>query len=305
MTVFEIKPGIGFDEQRLKDLLPDTESLLFLAKLYELDKAQLAELMYFRFRNHDVVHALVSEGDQHSNELQDYLVEVGYGELVERGMAAQSPTKPKAEILPEVWKSLEIIIADSIKEVGEALVGSVSRMTGKKGRLVMQQLMQLNARRPTIGDYKAQIKHQHQGSNLIILDVSGSMSEETVRTIIGDVVGLAWEADAYLAIVSNTCTWWKPGEYDVDVVLARSEFGGTHYEELAELFRMQSWDVVVTIADYDSSYGAKAAIEATKGHVHKVLDISLVNQPTFLSEVVGTIADEVKPILIGRNYYVY
>jgi hypothetical protein len=35
-----------------------------------------------------------------------------------------------------------------------------------------------------------------------------------------------------------------------------------------------------------------------------VLDISLVNKPTFLAQCVGQLAADVQPLLIGSSYYV-
>jgi hypothetical protein len=128
------------------------------------------------------------------------------------------------------------------------------------------------------------------------------MTSGTVETIIEDVVALSYSADAWLAIVSSSCTYWKPGEYDVQVVLDEAEYMGTHYETLSELLDMD-WGVVVTIADYDSSREAMAAIAQCQGHIETVLDISLVRRPTFLSEVVGQLAQETKPLLVAANDY--
>lgn len=302
--VIEIKPGVGFKRKRLEKLIPDTETLLFVAKLYKLDAQQLGEFMYQRFGTHDVISVLLNEGDIHSHELQDYLIEAGYGDLIERGMAAQNPEPPKAEVLPEVWKSLEIRIVDAIQELADTLKDTINNMPGKTGAMAFQSMMQFNARRPVIGDYRAGIKHKGAPENIIVLDVSGSVSENTVSTIINEVVAMAWEANAYLAIVSNSARWWMPGEYDAPTVLAECEFAGTHYEELAPLFDNRHWGVVVTIADYDSSPAAKRAFSKINGTVDTVLDISLVNCQTYLSEVVGTLAKEVRPILMGRNEYV-
>jgi hypothetical protein len=85
-------------------------------------------------------------------------------------------------------------------------------------------------------------------------------------------------------------------------VLDVAEFSGTHYETLAPLFD-QDWGVVVTIADYDSSYAAMGAFGKAKGRVHEVFDISLVDTPTYLSEVIGTVADKVTPVLIAQDRY--
>ena len=86
------------------------------------------------------------------------------------------------------------------------------------------------------------------------------------RTIVEDVVALSWEADAHLAIVSNTCTHWFPGEYSVSAVLNAAEYGGTHYEELAPLFENYDWGVVITIADYDSSVQREACDQGDQRH---------------------------------------
>ena len=111
---------------------------------------------------------------------------------------------------------------------------------------------------------------------------------------------MSYLANAHLAIVSNTCTYWPAGAYGSDDVLAKAEFGGTYYETLAPLFD-RDWGTVVTVADYDSSYGAKDALARCTGHIDEVLDISLVNQPTFLAECVGQLADEVRPLLVANT----
>lgn len=302
-SVIEIKPGVGFLESRLREMIPDMETLLFVAKLYELNADQLSDLMRVRFGSDDVVTALLAEGEQHSYELQEYLFDLGFADLIERGLAAQNPAPPHAEVLPEVWKSLEIEVAASIKQVAEKLKDVVGHMPGKKGHMVMDSMMKLNARRPTIGDYRAQVKHKGAPKNLVVLDVSGSMSESTIKTIIHDVVAMSWEADAALAIVSSTATYWEPGEYDVASVLARAEYAGTEYQTLTSLFENKQWGVVVTIADYDSRPSAKQAFQLINGEVDTVLDISLVGVPTFLSECIGELADEVRPLLVAENRY--
>ena len=59
---------------------------------------------------------------------------------------------------------------------------------------------------------------------------------------------------------------------------------------------------MVTIADYDSAMSSYDAIKKTAtGKVGTVLDISLVNRPTFLAECVGQLADEVRPLLVANT----
>jgi hypothetical protein len=118
------------------------------------------------------------------------------------------------------------------------------------------------------------------------------------------VVALSYKANAHLAIVSDATVHWAPGSYSTDDVLDRATYGGTHYETLRELLDMD-WGTVITVADYDSSLSAKGSIaRLCNGTIDTVLDVSLVNQPTFLAECVGQLAREVRPILIANSTYV-
>lgn len=67
--------------------------------------------------------------------------------------------------------------------------------------MVFSAMAVMNSKRPTIGDFKARVAHPPVPDVLVILDVSGSMTEETIRAIVGDVVSLSWTANAYLTIV--------------------------------------------------------------------------------------------------------
>lgn len=301
MSIIQLK-GMKLHVATLRTMLPDIETALFFGKVFELDKDDLNIVLNALFQS-DVLTALTQETTMHSMDLQDYVVELGYENLIELGEIAFAPVTPHAEILPAMWEMAQVDVAKSIKDVAEKLKDVVSAMPGKHGQMVFESMMKMNARRPIIGDYRASIKHARQAKNLVILDVSGSMSHSTVSTIIDDVVALSWEANASLAIVSNTATIWSPGEYDSVVVLKAAEFGGTHYETLSALLE-EDWGVVVTIADYDSSASAKAALAKCKGSIELVLDISLVDRPSFLAECVGQRALETRPLLVGNSSYV-
>lgn len=302
LSLMEVKPGLKFPVSTLRAMLPDAETVFFFGKVYELNHVQLSQLLYTVLPGTNLVRAL-SDG-AHSTDLQGYLDEmVDDIHGVEDGDIVFDPTIEKGEILPEVWKQLEVEVAKSLKEVAAKLTDVVGMMPGKTGQMHFQSMMQLNARRPTIGDYRATIKHGRQQQNLLVLDVSGSMNQHTVETIITDVVALAYEANAHLAIVSNDVVHWEPGNYDVDSVLKRCTYGGTHYEQLAPLMD-RDWGVVVAVADYDSFIDARDAIAQRSGSIELLLDISLVNRPTFLSECLGTRAKEVRPILVAPGPYV-
>lgn len=301
LEIVELKPGLKFGRQVLIDLLPDVETALFFAKVYELDAQQLGVLLSTVFRNMDVAKALLCESGQHSITLQDYVVDIlDYVPGVEKGdVSFNNKVVPKGEILPELWKQLEVEVAGSIKQVAEKLASVIGLMPGKQGEMTFRSMRVMNAKRPVLGDYKAQIKHAPQKENLVVFDVSGSMSQSTVETVVDDVVALSYMANAHLAIVSNTTTHWDPGTFGVDDVLAKAEYGGTRYETLKDLFD-RDWGVVVCIADYDSSPYAKPVIGACTGDIDEVIDVSLVDRPTYLAEVVGQRAKSVKPILVAN-----
>ena len=299
--IVELRPDLQFPTGILKSMLPDVETALFFAQIYRLNADELGVLLSTLF-NSPIIEALTSEGGLHSDMLQDYLVDIGYQSYIQAGVIVFGEKQPQGEILPDLWESAKVEVADSIMKVAEKLKDVVAKLPGKHGQMVFRSMQVMNAKRPTIGDHRAQVHHAPAPPNLVILDVSGSMSERTIETIVEDVVALSWEADAHLAIVSNSCTHWAPGEYTVEAVLRAAEYGGTHYEELAPLFEDMDWGVVITIADYDSSYNAKPAIKATNGTIDTVLDISLVSQPTFLSECVGQKAKDVRPLLIAAPH---
>ena len=166
--------------------------------------------------------------------------------------------------------------------------------------MLFASMAKINRLRPTVGVYGAHIRHAPVPEVLVVLDVSGSMTEETIEAIIGDVVAMSYNANASLAVVSNSAFLWAPGGYSVKAVLAKAEYGGTHYEQLKPLFD-QSWGTVITIADYDSSPSAMKTLANCKGHIGQVLDISLVSRTTFLAECVGQLADEVRPLMLAQG----
>ena len=301
LQLVEIKPGgPKFGMGVLRQMLPDVETALFFGKVYDLGYQDMSRLLRTLF-NTDLVRAL-TRGD-HSTELQDYLLDLAYqAPQVDKGDIVVKPNVPHGEILPELWASLEVTVAKSIKDVATKLGNTVALLPGKNGHMVFKHMMALNRQRPQLGDYKARIAHARQQQNLLILDVSGSMTSPTVQAIVDDVVALSYQANAHMAIVSDHTTHWEPGGYDTQAVLNAATYGGTHYETLAPLFQSHDWGTVITVADYDSSHAAKDHLaRAAKSRIGCVVDVSLVNRPTYLAECVGQLADEIKPILVGNS----
>lgn len=297
MTLFEVKPGIYLSAGTLRRHLPTVELALFFAKVYQLDYTKLGRLLRMLFDT-PVVQAL-TEGS-HSVELQDYLVETVPTEILAEMQQFTSEPMPSSEVLVQLWKSLEVEVAKSIQEVANKLAGTLHLLPSKEGDMLFASMAKINRLRPTVGVYGAHIKHAPVPEVLVVLDVSGSMTEETIEAIIGDVVAMSYNANASLAVVSNSAFLWAPGGYSVKDVLAKAEYGGTHYEQLKPLFD-QSWGTVITIADYDSSPSAMKTLANCKGHIGQVLDISLVSRTTFLAECVGQLADEVRPLMLAQG----
>lgn len=301
--------GRSFPTKILQSTLPDVETTLFFGKVYGLSPQDLALLLH-TVCNSEVIEAFTNEAGSHSLDLQDFLVEEYQDangewyypdERFEEGTAGPME-KVDATLLPALWENVELVIADSITKVAETISTTIGHMPGKTGEMVFASLAKVNKQRPTIGQYTAHIQHTPVANVLVVFDVSGSMSENTVRTIVDDVVGLAYEANASLAIVSNSCFYYEPGGYNSDQVLGDAQFAGTHYETLRPLFDDRNWDVVVTIADYDSAYSAKQVLARASGRIGKLLDVSLVNRSTFLAECLAPLADEVQPLLIANDY---
>ena len=297
MTLFEVKPDIYLSAGTLRRHLPTVELALFFAKVYQLDYTKLGRLLRMLF-NTPVVQAL-TEGS-HSVELQDYLVETVPTEILAEMQQFTSEPMPSSEVLVQLWKSLEVEVAKSIQEVANKLAGTLHLLPSKEGDMLFASMAKINRLRPTVGVYGAHIRHAPVPEVLVVLDVSGSMTEETIEAIIGDVVAMSYNANASLAVVSNSAFLWAPGGYSVKDVLAKAEYGGTHYEQLKPLFD-QSWGTVITIADYDSSPSAMKTLANCKGHIGQVLDISLVSRTTFLAECVGQLADEVRPLMLAQG----
>ena len=304
LTLFRLDSKRLISVQKLKELLPDVQTAAWFGAYYKLSRTQLAELFLILFDS-PVLETLMTEGYKHSTSLQTYLAQTlspaEYGELQMQKVLQPEAPAPDL-ILPQLWEAAEVKVATVLREVADTITDVVDRLPSKNGKMVFRTLAKMNANRPTVGVYEPHISHHRRASSLLILDVSGSMTEETIRTIAADVVGLAWKADAHLAVVSNTMTVWEPGGYDVKAILRAAEFSGTHYEQLAPLFN-QNWGTVITVADYDSSWSAKEALRGCSSTIEEIIDISLVDRPTFLSESLGHMAKKITPMIVGSDRF--
>lgn len=289
----------------LRRLLPTAEVALFFAKAYKLDYRTTSQVIRYVFDD-DLIDVLFN--GNHSTELQDYVIDlatfVPEHLKPEQPLSFQATTPPDGVLLPELWESAMLTVASSIEQVADKLSSTLDVLArSQQGQMTFAHMAKLNAKAPTtkLGMFGPRIVHPVQEENLVVLDVSYSMSEDTVRAIVDDVVALAYKANAHMAIVSTNSFYWAPGTYGTQDVLAKAEFMNTNYETLVDLFK-RDWSTVVSIADYDSSGWAKNVFKRhATGRIGRVLDISLVNRPTFLSECLGVIADSVEPMLIANS----
>jgi len=173
--IVELRPDLQFPTGILKSMLPDVETALFFAQIYRLNADELGVLLSTLFHS-PVVEALTGEGGLHSDMLQDYLVDIGYQSYIQAGVIVFGEKQPQGEILPDLWEASKIEIAASIQQVAEKLKDVVAKLPGKHGQMVFRSMQVMNAKRPTIGDHRAQVHHAPAPPNLVNLDVSGSMS---------------------------------------------------------------------------------------------------------------------------------
>lgn len=306
LKLVEILPGKKISIATLQQLLPDVETALFFAKAYHMNYRQVSDLLYQLFRS-DTIEVLLGEAHAHSADLQDYIVDIVPDYIQEQhgtGHYDENRPAPDTELLSQAFESATVVIADSIAKVVTELSDVLEHLPSKYGAMTFAHLRDFNTQRNAIGSYKAQIQHPPVPPRLVVFDVSGSMTEPTVKAIVDEVVGLSYAIDASLVIVSNDAFFWEAGTFDTDDVLQNAQYWGTHYEMLAPVFD-RDWDTVIAIADYDSSLSAKEYIrDNCTGSINHLIDVSLVQVPTFLSECLGQLARKVTPLLVGNSYHV-
>ena len=287
----------------LKKWLPDLKTALFFAKAYKLPVEKLSDLVFTLF-NTPLFDELKT--GVHSTDLQDYLVGL-FPDVIHIQQDVTFSTEEAApdDAFLQLIENAAVEIATSIQEVADSLGKVLHGLPGKSGEMVFENLAKLNVQRMSLGKFSAGIRHKPVAKTLVIFDVSGSMTKNTVTKIADAVVSMSYEVNASLAIVSYDTFVWNAGRFSTQEVLRTAQYGGTHYETLYPLLN-EDWDVVITIADYDSSPSAKSTLASCTGSIGQVLDISLVNSPTFLSECVQQLAtNPVKHLVQTPHRYVH
>ena len=303
LDIIRLSDQTAISVSALRRLLPDINTALFFCKAYKLDNQQVRELLPKLFPDSVLLHSLLAEAASHSQELQDFLVEVYPTEIQYGEVLPEEEQEPPSEtLLAELFREASVTIADNLQVLADKLMTAMDRMPGAAGRMIFTSLARVHRVRGSIGTYEARIDHSRTSRSLVILDVSGSMSWDTVTAILGDVLALTKKADAHLAIVSTNAFLWNPGEATMKAVLDTAEFGGTEYASLIPVLQ-GTWDTVITIADYDSSRDTKRAIaqDCRSLKIRQLYDMSLVNKPTFLAECLEFAADQTQPLLVCNS----
>lgn len=289
----------------LRKTLKDPVWAVRFGALQQLDAYEMGGLLRMLFPGVTVIQALTMEGGEHSATLQSYAVALGYDTLVFDAVVGNHGPDPEPErddlVLAELAKEFEVVVAKDLDQLNFTLANTMMHMPGKQGRMEIKAQRKVDRRnRKKVGFMQARITHPRHAENAVFVDDSGSVGEKTLTAVAHAVKAMAVKANAHLVLVSNTVRHFKPGEYTVASILANAEYMGTHYETLVPLMN-RHWGKVITIADFDSSWGAKEALSTCTGSIDTLLDISYVDRPTFLAECLDHLARESRPLMVGAS----
>ena len=296
-----VSDTLAIDLVALKEAVPDIETAVFFAAALDLSLHDTS-CMLERLFPHESVVRFFTEGD-HSTTLQQYIVDPQYVPGVHDMPVSQYVGQPpQSVLLTHLLDYATTPVGSSIAEVASSIGTILSKFPHKAGNMSLRHLANFNHRRNQVGSFSATIQHQPEERNLVILDDSGSMGPQLIQAIADEVVALSYSINATLVLVSNTARRWAPGAFTTASVLEHTQFGGTYYEELQPVLN-ESWDRVVTIADFDSSGSAADYLRRkAKGSIGTIYDVSLVNRPTFLSIALNHLASKRHQIFLANSY---
>ena len=201
----------------LKKWLPDLKTALFFAKAYKLPVEKLSDLVFTLF-NTPLFDELKT--GVHSTDLQDYLVELFPDVIhIQEDVTFSTEEAAPDDAFLQLIENAAVEIATSIQEVADSLGKVLHGLPGKSGEMVFENLAKLNVQRMSLGKFSAGIRHKPVAKTLVIFDVSGSMTKNTVTKIADAVVSMSYEVNASLAIVSYDTFVWNAGRFSTQEVL--------------------------------------------------------------------------------------
>lgn len=294
-----------FDLTALEDILTSLEVTLFFAKALELsvnDRSRLIRAIH----KTDLIDELLN--GEHSIDLQDYGIDdpdnwVPTDEWVD-ALPVESMV-PDSEFLLSIFDDIKVVIASTFVEFTTMLAEVMDAIPSDQAQLMLEDAAKLNYKTNTFGTTQVSVAPIMSLPNALILDDSGSVTRQTFEALVSEYVAVANTHQMHVILVSNTARHFAPEEVSVANLMSVAQFGGTHYEELIrnDILGNMEWGTVITIADYDSSPAAAQVLQNARGRIGLLLDLSLVNRRTYLSEVIGHLADDFKQVLVGAHGY--
>lgn len=297
----ELKPGVQFDRVWLKETLCLTDDeatelgvskydgMILFGQLYKLDAQELMVLARIVFEDEDFVQML-TEGD-HSYSLQSYIEELDVPLVIDETITfSEEKTNPDHDsLLTQMFEAHQVGITSLVMEIADKFAKFLGAQPGHESKLEVQRLNKVNRRTNLPVSQRARIEYSSLLPNLLIIDVSSSQGRSLIESIVDNCIGLAVKYDMHLAIVSHGAEWYVPGTYDRDTVMNSQWMnGGTRYAALAEIgVASQQWGTVICVADVDGQQSDMTAWKQAGGSIDQVVDISTVDQQTWLSEIVA------------------
>lgn len=320
------KPERFISAEKLAGIVTTARSAMMLVKMLGEQVADPAVTLgrIFSVLKLGTVADYISRGG-HSTELQTWWDEQGISipipdkeEVLIDDPAAPSdkPDDVDDETLFDLVNNSLVKLPESIQELADGLfIEVLSNLPTGRASYVIEHFQQVS-KFGTFGTMKTGLEYEKNTNACVVLDCSGSMGYRLGEAIANAVVHLANELKCDLILVSSAAKRLPAGTFSAETVKRNWQNAGTYYNQLVPHFKdiSQSYDVVVTIADYDSIPSHKIEIaKLCKAKVHTLYDICVqyveqspgVAKSSFLAECLGQLAKEVKPVFVGAEGFNY
>lgn len=304
----------------LSTFVKTPKQAIFLVKMLGAQVWNPAEKLgvIFNALNLGTVADALSEGG-HSTELQTWLKEQGieipveqFGEDIVDNGSDEHVADDDLDTLIDLVNNALVKLPATLQELSDGLfIDVLAQLPTDKAEYVLDHLMQLS-KFGQIGTVKQGLEYQQAARAVVILDDSGSMGTDLGRAIVEPVVRLADSLQCDLILVSSTARRFPAGTFGVATVMQAWENRYTWYNQLIPFFRdvSQSYDIAITIADYDSHSEHKTQIRREcKARIQTVYDVNVQFRQqldgslstTYLAECLGQLADRVVPVFVGAK----
>ena len=305
----------------LAGFVKTTRQALFLVKMLGdqvIDKPAALGRIFSALDLGEVADAISAGG--HSSTLQTWLEEEGLTipvlddeVVVDEGKDQQDfEDDTDLDTLLDLVNNALVKLPESIRALGEGLFLEVlSKQPAGQASYTLDHVMQVS-KFGQIGTVKTQMEYEQDTNAVVVADCSGSMGLALGRAIAEPIVRLANSLKCDLILVSSEAKRFPAGTFDVQTILDNWQNGWTFYNQLIPHFRdiTQSYDVIVTIADYDSHIEHLREINskcAARAQVLYDINVQYTEdedgnvKTSFLAECLGQLADRVVPVFVGAR----